>query len=189
MRTFTEICGGTQSDKTSKHSYDTQYVKYFESMRADVKEVCEIGICRGGSLLLWEEYFPNATLTALDINELDVDGVPSLNHKRDRNNIYIMDSTNNLEVQENLGDKIFDIVIDDGSHNIDDQIKTLKNFWPLLKEGGIYVIEDIENIESFSRFGGIKNCDCYDLRDKKKRWDDLIIFITKQNNDGDISKL
>ena len=91
MITFAQICGGTRTDKTSKHSYDTQYVKYFESMRADVKEVCEIGICRGGSLLLWEEYFPNATLTALDINELDVDGIPSLNHKRDRNDIYIMD--------------------------------------------------------------------------------------------------
>ena len=37
MRTFAQICGGTRTDKTSKHSYDTQYVKYFESL--DVSRV------------------------------------------------------------------------------------------------------------------------------------------------------
>ena len=188
-RSFVEICAGLHTDKARKHSYETVYPKYFENIRNDVKEMCDLGICRGGSLILWEEYFPNAMITGIDIQELDTDGIPSLSHKRDRNDLYIMDSTDNSLIQKNLGKKTFDIIVDDGSHNIDDQIQTLKNLWPLLKNGGIYVIEDIEEIESFSKFSGIENCDCLDLRKNKGRWDDLIIFITKQETGQNIDSL
>ena len=37
----------------------------------------------------------------------------------------------------------FDIIIDDGWHWDEAQRKTLVNFFPYLKEGGIYIIEDI----------------------------------------------
>ena len=37
----------------------------------------------------------------------------------------------------------FDIIIDDGNHDPKYQIKTLKNLFPRLKEGGVYVIEDV----------------------------------------------
>ena len=37
----------------------------------------------------------------------------------------------------------YDIIIDDGLHTLEGQQETLANFWPLLKNGGIYVIEDM----------------------------------------------
>ena len=40
-------------------------------------------------------------------------------------------------------DKDFDIIIDDGSHNIKDQAITINALFNNLKKGGIYVIEDI----------------------------------------------
>ena len=41
----------------------------------------------------------------------------------------------------------FDVVLDDGLHELEAQVKTFKNFWPLLKKKGIYLIEDIHKPE------------------------------------------
>ena len=38
----------------------------------------------------------------------------------------------------------FDIIIDDGLHKHWSQTKTFDNFFPILKDGGVYVIEDID---------------------------------------------
>ena len=37
----------------------------------------------------------------------------------------------------------FDIIIDDGSHNIKDQIISFKSLYPYLKKGGTFIIEDL----------------------------------------------
>jgi hypothetical protein len=36
----------------------------------------------------------------------------------------------------------FDIIVDDGSHHIDDVISNFDNYFPLLNDGGIYIVED-----------------------------------------------
>jgi len=64
-----------------------------------------------------------------------------------------------------------DVVIDDGSHHGDDQLATFERFWPLLRSGGWYVIEDLETIWSeyfragpeMESFVGHRLCDA--LRD------------------------
>jgi len=62
----------------------------------------------------------------------------------DNNNNYIINNDNNNNnniinnILENNNHGTFDIIIDDGTT----QLQTLANLWPLLKEGGIYVIED-----------------------------------------------
>jgi SAM-dependent methyltransferase len=58
----------------------------------------------------------------------------------DQTNIYtIKDLCNNPA----LKDIDFDIIIDDGLHEFDANICFLKNSFHKLKQGGIYVIEDI----------------------------------------------
>jgi len=37
----------------------------------------------------------------------------------------------------------FDIIIDDGSHISEHQMLTLKVLWPLLRSGGLYIVEDL----------------------------------------------
>ena len=37
----------------------------------------------------------------------------------------------------------FDVIIDDGLHKHAAQLKTFKNFWPLLSPEGFYIIEDM----------------------------------------------
>lgn len=65
----------------------------------------------------------------------------------------LLDSTkdnNSILIKNKYGNN-FDIILDDGLHTIEAQIKTFKNFWPLLKKNGIYLIEDIGNPELLKR--------------------------------------
>jgi hypothetical protein len=40
----------------------------FAGIRSDVRTALEIGVWEGGSLRMWEEYFPNAEIWGLDVN-------------------------------------------------------------------------------------------------------------------------
>jgi hypothetical protein len=67
------------------------------------------------------------------------EGVPILRHPRVR--WWKLDSTRKAP-----SGIAADLVIDDGSHIPAAQRATLRRFWPLLREGGRYVIEDAQNL-------------------------------------------
>ena len=52
------------------------------------------------------------------------------------------DSTTALVIGDNK-ELYFDVIIDDGMHARLAQLKTFKNFYPLLNPGGTYIIEDM----------------------------------------------
>src|SRR5208337_3863139 len=77
---MTELCELAKkwgTDKVGNHSYTPYYHSLFEGRRAEIKKVLEIGIGNdddmgteyraGASIFMWEEYFPNADIYALDI--------------------------------------------------------------------------------------------------------------------------
>jgi hypothetical protein len=78
-------------------------------------------------------------------------------------------------------DEIFDFVIDDASHKLEDQLKALR-WLPKIKPGGRLIIEDIQDIDNaitaFQETGVAFNV--IDLRHIKGRYDDVIIEIIKQ---------
>jgi SAM-dependent methyltransferase len=100
----------------------------------------ELGIRTGGSLLLWRDYFPLATIVGVDIDPL-----PRL-EAMDRIHMY-QGSQADPEFLTHMAREIapdgFDIIIDDASHLGE---LTKAAFWHLfehhLKPGGLYVIED-----------------------------------------------
>ena len=92
----------------------------------------------GASLFMWEAYFPNAEIYALDIaSEVLVNQGRIRSHLCDQGSIESLQS-----VLPFLGTG-FDFIVDDGSHNPEHQVLTAKAFLPLLAPGGIYAIEDI----------------------------------------------
>jgi hypothetical protein len=94
----------------------------------------------GGSLRAWRDYFVNS-----DIHGADVQPDTQFTGE-ERITTHICDSTNPEFVKNfmtKFESKQFDIILDDGSHYDVSQFKTLQNFYPHLKEGGIYIIEDI----------------------------------------------
>lgn len=144
------------SDKDGS-GYSHLYSILFDNMKNEKLNVLEIGIgtmlegtCSsmkgymqdtykpGASLRAWQDYFINSNIYGMDIQ-------PDTQFSEDRIKTFLVDSTKNNEVNElmsNLNIQ-FDIIIDDGWHWDEAQKDTLRNFFPYLKENGLYVIEDI----------------------------------------------
>lgn len=98
----------------------------------------EIGVERGGSLGMWKQYFPRAHIVGLDINP------DCAQYAQDGVKIYIgsqQDTSLLATISEKEG--AFDIIIDDGGHTMKQQIGTFETLFPLLNDGGTYIVEDI----------------------------------------------
>lgn len=128
------------------HTYGKSYQEIFDNFDKN-KEInfMEIGIQRGGSVMAWREYFPNANIYGIDI----VDAI--LPEYRRDDVTYVFKDVNDSSVKEQLKDIEFDIIIDDGSHRLWDILPMVKNFLPQLRTGGFMVIEDCLQPEAYFR--------------------------------------
>ena len=144
---------GKVSDKWG--SYLPFYDELFEKYRTKKLSLLEIGIQNGGSLETWGEFFTEATvIIGCDINEL----CSNLQYEDSRIHIVIGDANQPKSINEIT--KIcneFDIIIDDGSHLSNDILNSFYKYFPIVKPGGIYVIEDTHTLYMDSFGGGILN--------------------------------
>jgi hypothetical protein len=161
-------------DKGTAHSYIEIYERIFNSRRENIS-LLEIGVSKGYSLMLWKDFFINSKIIGLDIN------LSNLIFRPDGFEVYQVDATNKIELDDVLKNKTFDFIIDDGSHLLEHQIASFNILFPRLKDQGIYFIEDIVNIdESKIVVSNLNpNLQIYDLRNKKGRVDDVLAIITK----------
>jgi hypothetical protein len=134
---FKEIGLKYECDKVSRHKYHELYPNIFDKFKNEDINLFEIGVCEGKSLKVWKEFYPNCNVFGLDIKrEIFNEDVKIF--KGDQSNI------NDLINVVNQIPKC-DIIIDDGSHVPEHQLKTFYYlFENLLKDGGTYVIEDVE---------------------------------------------
>lgn len=121
---------GRQIDKWAH--YGPIYDRHLDPLWTTAKRVLEIGVDHGGSLQLWARAFPSAQIVGLDINP------DCKRFEEDRISVVIGDQTD-TSLLATLGE--FDIVIDDGSHNIRDQTIAFNALYPRTKM--VYLIEDI----------------------------------------------
>ncbi|HEY1740847.1 MAG TPA: SAM-dependent methyltransferase, partial [Acidimicrobiia bacterium] len=97
------------SDKgATAHRYVDLYERHFGGVRRHVMSVLEIGIYRGASLQMWRDYFPNAEVYGLDINDAEVRGKRIHTLRGDQSDEALL-----ARIRE-LGP--FDLIVDDGSH-------------------------------------------------------------------------
>lgn len=130
--------------KTDKHLGRFPHSKLYDSVLKPYKDLpirlLEIGVNRGGSIKLWEEYFPNASIYTIDINPL------CKHYETDRTHVDIVDQSKKNELLDYMA-KVggqFDIIIDDGSHMTSHQILTFNTLWPFVVEGGMFIMEDTD---------------------------------------------
>ncbi|HVZ46676.1 MAG TPA: class I SAM-dependent methyltransferase [Ramlibacter sp.] len=132
--TLTDIADHYKTDKGSiKHRYTLVYEQYFEGMRGAPIDLMEIGVACGSSLKTWAKYFSRSRVVGVDIR----DACKSLCKGWPQIEIMIADATA-LDTQ-----RMFDVIIDDGSHVSLDIVQAFAHLWPRVKPGGYYVIEDL----------------------------------------------
>ena len=132
------------TDKGSAHTYVEVYSQLFEPKRDMPVRLLEIGICSGASLLAWGEYFTHRDAEIIGI-DVAMDAICYHAGEDKRIRMLQMDGTDTRTVAALGG--TYDIIIDDGSHFPQHQIRSLDLFSPYLRDGGVYVIEDILQIE------------------------------------------
>lgn len=113
------------------------YEQYLESVRNDIKSIVEIGVENGNSLKMWSEYFPNAKIYGIDINDKS-------QFNTDRIKCFKADQSNKeqlLDVFKEIGN--VDMIVDDGSHVIKHQLLTFGALFKHLNSNGFYWIEDL----------------------------------------------
>lgn len=143
------------SDDWSGNNYTDIFEAYLEKYRDSELNVFEIGLgvkgdyweakivqgrnLGGASLKMWYDYFPNAKIFGIDVNEcsyLDNDRITTC--VADQGNVD--DLENFKKITE---PSMFDFIFDDGSHRPDDQQTALSYFFSYLKPGGLYFIENL----------------------------------------------
>ena len=138
-----------KSDKID-HEYIKIYERYFEKIRDEKLKILEIGIADGKSLLTWSDYFKNSIIIGIDIHKINI-----VEKNLDRNNIEVhQGSQSNKSFIEEIISKYedFDIIIDDGSHLSKDVKKSFELLFPVLRDNGLYIVEDMQT--SYNHFFG-----------------------------------
>jgi len=123
----------------------------FLTLRRPVR-LLEIGVQNGGSLELWAKYLPEGS----EIIGVDVDPkVGSLTFEGTVS-AYVVDATDSSKLSDALGDKRFDVILDDGSHISSDVITSFRLLFDRLALGGKFIIEDMHASYWASLEGGYR---------------------------------
>jgi hypothetical protein len=190
MSTLLECCDCGLTDKNTTHSYLEVYESLFKSKRETATHVLEVGIGpapnNAGSIRMWALYFPNAQIHACDVIPIDQVHLCIVNHPQ----VYLHtsnDAYNSRFVQSAFSSKNikFDILVDDGPHTLQSMVSFITLYLPLMKDDGVLVIEDIQDIAWTDTLHAATPIEwkmhsmVYDRRQIKGRYDDIMFVITK----------
>jgi hypothetical protein len=182
--TLLELVDNSRTDKNTCHSYLQTYEKLFVHFEHSAMNVAEIGICKGGSIKLWRDFFRNAQIHAIDIMPLHDVWDEIQNDQRIR--LYTSSDAYTLDfVSKNFKDIQFEMVLDDGPHTLESLMVFIDLYLPLLTKNGILVIEDVQSFDWIKLLTDKvpqdlqKYIQIYDLRATKGRYDDLLFIVNK----------
>ena len=151
MKSLKELYKDHFGKVTQKWSiYFNEYEEKLKPYRNLPIKLFEIGIENGGSLEIFSKYFSKAELIlGCDINP----NCKDLNY--DKSNIKVITGdVNEIATKDEITkNSKFDLILDDGSHSSVDIIKCFCNYFNHLKDGGLFIIEDL-HCSYWEKFGG-----------------------------------
>ncbi len=153
--TFTPLCQLAtkyMTDKspynimTHRHPYTMVYdmfLRPYQMMGSGLK-LGEVGILNGASIRMWREYFPDASLSAFDIDKKALEKVAAIRGV----SAYHVDAGESNELRESLAEatsdgKKFTVLLEDASHHLGHQLIFLRDAIDFVAPGGLLIIEDI----------------------------------------------
>lgn len=113
------------------HDYFPAYERVIGGLRDLPIKLLEIGVCGGGGLKVWASWAPLAIITGIENDPTNVYNEPP------------RITTVCCDVKEYDPDRLFDVIIDDGSHCAEDINPAFHRLFPSLRPGGLYFIEDV----------------------------------------------
>ena len=145
------VCG---TDKWGVHKYAIHYQRHLGHLKTRAFNLLEIGVGghdapdKGGeSLRMWKAFFPKANIYGIDIFDKSALEEPRIRIFRGSQ----ADHEFLRRVIAEIGG--VQVVIDDGSHVNEHVLASFQTLFPLLPEGGVYAIEDLQTAY-WPEFGG-----------------------------------
>ena len=129
-----------KKEKIQAHGYGNFYEKYFKKIKERNLNILEIGSFYGNASASLFFYFKNSFLYAADI-------FPDLfRYKSKRINNFFVNSSEELSIKKNIINTtiMFDIIIEDASHSLKDQIISLFLLFKKIKSGGLFIVEELD---------------------------------------------
>jgi demethylmacrocin O-methyltransferase len=138
----------------TKHRYTPHYEAALRHLRDSEFTLLEIGIGGysrdgqgGASLRMWRDYFPRASIVGLDLHDKSF-------VTDDRIHVYQGDQSDPSVLHRIVAEHPdLKVVVDDGSHISEHVMATFGLLFPLLPQGGIYAIEDLQT-SYWPEYGG-----------------------------------
>ena len=124
--------------------------RFFRTSRTEAAAIFELGIWDGGSTAFWFEYFRPDKLVAIDY--LDREDDPAFRAYVERQKLsnslktyWRTDQSDREQLRAIVGQEFavpLDLVIDDASHELHATRASFDTLFPLLRPGGLYLVED-----------------------------------------------
>lgn len=147
-----KICAQTGTDKSPytlqghRHPYSTPYSLFLEPLRHKPIKFGEIGVAFGASIAAWRRFFSQARIYGYDRDESYLERIRGF--QLPNVTLDLIDASSEESIQSTLASatkdgELFDVLIDDASHDPDHQCAVIRSALPFLKQGGLLIVEDI----------------------------------------------
>lgn len=178
------------------HNYTQLYNSLFAHCKDNVKLVLECGIGTnnpniastmgieyrpGASLFVWRDYFKNAHIFGCDIDK-------DILFSEERITTNFVDQLNPKSIEQmflKINKNEFDIIIDDGLHSYQAAINFFTISFNYLREGGVYIIEDVGQNYLYHLLIYLKNynLEVYNFKSNRVKLlkDSNVVIIRKTN--------
>ena len=137
------IFSGTRS---KGHGFSTFYTRKLEFFKNKKINILEVGSYAGASAAAFKKYFKDSNIYCLDIN------ISNFRYSSKDIHVFGLDICEKKKLDKILkeinfenNEYFFDLIIDDGSHNLSDILFSFKTLFRNLSKKGIYVIEDFKH--------------------------------------------
>ncbi|MDH3319852.1 MAG: class I SAM-dependent methyltransferase [Betaproteobacteria bacterium] len=132
------------TDKFGEHDYTPVYEELMRASRRKPVRLLEVGVggyegaLGGESLRMWESYFRHGHITGIDVFDKTA-------LSRGRVQVFQCSQVDRPKLTSLAQEQgPFDFILDDGSHLNAHQIETFGILWPHVKDGGTYIVEDVQ---------------------------------------------
>jgi len=129
-----------KNKRIDAHGYSKIYERYFEKIRNGNLNVLELGSFYGNAAGAFFYYFKNSSIYSGDI-------CPDLfRYKSQRLKNFYINTSSEISIKKDLIDnqRIFNIIIEDASHTLKDQIISLFMLFKILSPKGIFICEELD---------------------------------------------